>query len=998
MKIIRMIALWLIWIGALSHAGESEYYSLIRQAYHDKLYLFIEEKASDFLSKKSFDQRGERAQNIRKYLIASRVRRGAFKSALGGIEEFEELFPKSKILPSVRFYKAWVIFETGPQDKPGNAPAVSSAELIEMILGQLDNASERAMALYISGKDYYNHEDYKKAQNRFFELSRQYKKFTYIEQARFYLARSMYYLGSYHTSLKTVEDLIHRHKRSENLSNYHFWKGQCLYELGRLSEAKAQFYSGLHMNPSAKVKADIYYNLGWLYSQEGMLKKAEDAFTKLFSSDLQEYSRRYNNSARYQLATLYYDQEKFLDCIEQLKMVFVKESLKHETLLLAAQAQYNLKKYKLALENLKDAEKSLNNDVKLEAKKTKALVHYALGEYDAALKILKGMILPAVPLDFKIDIKLQIAEVYFGAGRYYEAQSIYRNLLMEESKSLDAGLHYKLALCALKTNPLIESYHQRTQIMLSPDEKRKAEQLEEVVEKLEKVLVLIWNMPRAKNTQAAKKGIEIPTKKYLLEKLAELTGSDLQKIRDEFLIKFKDLNPDSIEIDPKSAKMVNLKKEPARDSIYSVQFSLLKDRYLEKFKREKKRKISLKKVVKDHGKMADYYPMLQSIEIKYHLDMIIKMKSESPFLALAHFQKAKLFREQGKFIEAEDSYKRAIHHTADPKLKADYLYQLALTTYDEAANQSKDPRQRLIHINQVLSYLQEVKKLSHNNLEDIAHLNFSCYKLIAENDKAEQTIRNFLKVSKDKEAMNRLESNLIAHYLFLGRPLKAAQQMELFAVRVRKSHPDLAQEQLYKAAGLYLENSDRHEDGKKMLIGLSNELPASEWTFRASLDVLQLFYRDGDKEKVKDIISVFSKPANLNQELEFERQLALAQYDLMSKKYEDAFKKYQSLVSETVDFQKIRSKAQLGLAECLKNVDQSKAADAYLDFYYLNENHPKREYALYESCKLKIKNLKKNKPAAKDQLQQVKDELELLIRKISREEERKNLQAFLSEI
>ncbi|MBF0198885.1 MAG: tetratricopeptide repeat protein, partial [Planctomycetes bacterium] len=270
---------------------EAESYALIRQAYNDHLFLFVEEKSLDYLSQSQYDQEGDRAQKVFQYLIGGLMERGAQIQALRYIKEFETRYEKGSVVwPSIQFYKAWALFDAYT-DKGLAFPEEYTEINVSKVLDDVKHSlapRERMMALYKQGQDFFFREYYHEAQKVFSELTKKYLSFRDYENALFYLGKCYFYLPApdYNLAIKTFDELIAKRRRSQLLASYYFWKGACLYEKGRLDEAKSIFKDALQLDPDKETRVDLYYNLGWLDAAQGKLSSSLAYFEKLTDDDL----------------------------------------------------------------------------------------------------------------------------------------------------------------------------------------------------------------------------------------------------------------------------------------------------------------------------------------------------------------------------------------------------------------------------------------------------------------------------------------------------------------------------------------------------------------------------------------------------------------------------------------------------------------------------------------------------------------------------------------
>jgi DNA-binding MarR family transcriptional regulator len=102
---------------------------------------------------------------------------------------------------------------------------------------------------------------------------------------------------------------------------------------------------------------------------------------------------------------------------------------------------------------------------------------------------------------------------------------------------------------------------------------------------------------------------------------------------------------------------------------------------------------------------------------------------------------------------------------------------------------------------------------------------------------------------------------------------------------------------------------------------------------------------------------------------------------------------YESVMKASSEYPAIKSKATIELGKALKAHDPSRAADVFLQFYYLFPTHPKSQVALFESCRLRARLLRN----WSDEERKLKvDELQRLVAKLENQKERRDLNTYIS--
>ncbi len=982
---------------AVVAADEREDSDLVRHAYEDRLYLFVKEKGERYLEQASYNQAGPNTQVVRYCLIAGAVERGAFEESLAGVREFEKRFPEADLAPVVQLLKARSLFEGYVQDGaplPKEYAGERPAGIIARVRKEQAEKARRsipeehfARGLYVQGLDYFSLGDaasYRKANETLLELVTGHRRFPLIEDATFHLAQSYYFIDEFERALRFFKDLVEAGQKSKRLAEYVFWKGQCLFELKRLDEAHRLFDQALALDPPPHTRADLYYNLGWLFSYEGRNGDARECFRKLIMSpELQKHAVRYLDSARYKLASLLMIEKQYREGLAEILPVLESPILRHKAALLAGQFHYHLGEQEMAMERFKVADQSPDPIVRLEAEKSQALVFFDQGRYGDSQRILDELRKKEVPVDLKIDVMLQIAEVAFARGDTYTAQEIYQDLLQEKNSSLLPGLYYKLGQCSMKTHPLVELLFARQKLGLIPEKEIKAHpRIKLLLGQLDLVYPQLWEL-------AGQQGAGL-TRDRIIEIMLAVTGAEPQALNDEALkifhkaISIKKAKEIELATDKRLSEEEKLAKA---ERIATAKFRLLCDKFSELYAQGKLPKYddpaaTLKELVEPH-------PELQARTVRAYLEKVLEIRSESPFQALAYHDLSRLLLDEGLVSDAIACLEKAVRFAGHQRDKTRFLYQLALTQYKAGGVPEMDAQARTTHIKSALANLNLMEELQPNELQEpIASLRFKCYRAIHDHVRAEETLQRYL--STGGPAQDRMEEQLIQYYFDLQQPLKAAQQKLRYAARLKAAQPELYQRQAFEAALVYQTHQDPDwiKKGEDLMLALAEELPPSEWTLRAALKAINILHARGKNDKANELAGSFAEPRDMSPELQMEKEMALAFHELALGRAPMAIQRFREVMSHAVAGSPLRAQAFLQVAELLRDSSPEESADVYHQFYYLFPEHQLREEALKWCLRLRIRNLQ-NKGGA-DEIRH-KEEIRLLISKLSEAQDREKL-------
>jgi tetratricopeptide (TPR) repeat protein len=955
------------------HGGELEDLQLIRRAYEDQLFLFVDDKADDFLNSGKVDLQGNYAAEVRELMIGALVERGAFDEALSRMEEIEEHSPRLTYFKARALFGAYV--ERGEQ-----LPSEEKRpfELIESVLPYLEGM-EKVMANYLRFQDLFEIGEAKKAAEGLKEIINSHQRFRYIEDVKFLYGRSLYNQpeGLFSQALDVFSDLALKYPLSTRLARYHFWQGTCYFEMNDLDRAETSFLMALNKSTrqDRETKVDVHYNLGWLYVAMGRL---EDGTRQLEKVLLQspEYSARYQASTRYKLASIRLMKKDSMGCRDVLGPILRSSDLQHEASLLAAQASMVMGHWEDAMEDLLHAEMSTANDIRLEARRLLGKIYVEMNDFETAEGMLKSLVQHEVPLDFRIDVQLQLVDLYFRMDDIYRAQNIYLELLVERSRKLDAMLHFKLARCAMRSNPVVECIFKRDQLLKDLNSGRiSSSKFDEEKLDLEKRLVQVMSKVWIETAYAGTK----LSKSEVLEILEKLSGVSLESKTEELKLGY----------------LQDREKLPSDVGLESALYNAMVEALVKSFWDESR--------IPQYGKASEslmglggYYPALQVMNISRHLDHIINMDEESPYLALAYYEKARLYAQQSLTNDAVESLTHAIAHTAEPQKKSEYLIQLARMEIQLAKGIEGDPKTVNFKVKKAIDHLNDVAQLIPKISMEWVDLKFAAYRMLLDYDAAEQVLTDALLSFDDLPTVRRLEEQLISFYFSIGREIKSAQRRLVYAERLEGEDPTEAQRQRFDAALILFESKHGHQDGVTWLKKLAVSRPKSRWTFRAGLKCVDIAHRQGKTQEADNLLKVLLEEGKeLELALRLEVQMAVGQQAAARDDHLKAAEAYQSVMEASEGYPAIKAKATIELGKALKLRDPSRAADVFLQFYYLFPEHGKSQVALFESCRLRARLLGATaKNERGDQLM----ELNRLVAKLEKEKDRKDLEAYISEM
>lgn len=942
-------------------ADEFDQLSVIKRAHQDQLYLFVEEKASEFLQQQGLDMSRPWAQDAQYYLVSALVERGAYEEALRRCHTWA-LTPKLIYLKARALYEKMV--DSG---EPLSSDEQRPSELIQSVLSQLDGP-ERVMGKYVMAKDYFDIGEMSTSSALLLEIVEEHRHFRFYEDAKFLYGRSLYREDPprIEKALAIFKELMGELSHSQQSCRYAFWVAECYFVLNDLDQAEHYFKTSLELNADEDTILDVHYNLGWLYVAMGRIEAAVEHLSRVVNSSNVE-AERYQETARYQLASIAMNQNRANDVLKWLDPLLEKGLLENEAALLSAQAWMSLSEWDRAKVSLQSASQSLRDEVRLEAQRLMARVLLKMDDRVEAEAVLMKLINHEVPLDFHIDIQLQLAELYFSSGQIYPAQYIYLEVLKEKSRKHEPMLHYNLAKCAMSTNPLMECIYYRDKLL---DQGLYLKEKQRLEKKVRLVLSNMWIIASSKTAPFST--VE------MLDILAESTQTDLEKERDRVLDDYRERD---IAI-PGEVAMVSALYQRVVDIFIN---ELGVDGLIQNFENSRAKL----------GLLSQNLEALQLSKILSHFNHIINMADKSPYLSLAHYEKFKLFRQRDLMADAFESLSFAIENAAEPQLKADFLMDMARTQIQVAKTIDGDSQTRSHKLKMALECLDRLTEITpqRSRSPDVVDLRFTAHQLLLNYDQAESLLLEYIFELGSSAQARRFEEQLISFYQKTERPIQAAHRRLHLASQLDGAQ---AHRQKYKAALVFLEHVNTQSEGLDLLNELSDLTEMNEWTLRAKLKVVEMAPRGGSLEKAHVLMSnMMRQLSTMTPLMTLEVLLAKGHLLFALDQLEKAIELFEQVRDRSQSFASLRAEASLALGKALKKRDPNRSASIYLEFFYRFPAHSKAQEALYESCRLKAISLQGLSKA----LRQARiTELRRLLLQIKNQRERQSLVTYIDRL
>ena len=979
----HILCLVLLCFGFLK-AQDTKY---LESAFNDGLYLFVEQNAEQLLQQKAVLEQPTVVEKLNLLWVASLVKREAYELALKKIKSLVNN-NSSQLGSKIKFYKAISLFYVYvKKGEPVPENEMTPHDLLVEVELDLDVA-DRYISKFYRAWDLFEQGEYNRSSDLLNLLSSGIMPVELAERVKFLFSRSLFYSNppQYEKSLQILNELSSKYTKSSSMAQYHYWKAENYFEMNQLKNAEIEFKNVLKHQLDVETEIEVYHSLGWLYASMGDLEQSKKYLEMLLKPKWEMSAQRFRSSSAYKLSNIYLLLDQPASALQVIAPVLNDEVLKYHGELLTGRAYLALEAWEEAIEVLRRAVGSPVKTVRLEARRNLAKANFKLKRFQLALDGLKMLINDEVPLDFRIQIQLDLAKVYLEMGDVYVAQKIYNDLLRENSKNIEAGIHYQLSKCAQQTNPLIECVYLRDELKEKLLQNRisannYAIEKELLVEKVGSVLSRIWNMADAEDKkEMAMREKNLPYEKSIGKKnivfaLVALTDSNLEEMLKIIKDKYFEINS----------------QLPSKLGQESAVFNKLSEKFKEVFVDTEKIP-DYKNAITILSPLSNVYLKLQVMNITSHLDHVISLGKKSPYLALAYHDKANLFQEQGLLGVALECFFYAIETTTNPKLKSDYLLKLTkiyievaqkLGEEDNTRSSSKgkkmvDSKTQKFKVKQALSNLDKILELDQINHAEIVMLQHQCHLIVLDFQNAEKVLTNFIQSNYPLKEVIQIEDLLINFYLDQGLKDAAASQRLIHANRLQAHDPENAHKYIYLAALQILENKKGEEKGLNLLNKLVAVQPRDHWTYKAALKQVEVFQKIGKTDAAAHLLSLIKKENNnkLPDALQYEWQMVNGRLAMQQNDFKVASEYFKQVYDQVLPQHSLKPQAMLEYAGALEYLNQSAASDIYLHFYYQFSKHEYKESALLKSCQLKLNDLNRqkiseSKMVAKKQLHQL---------------------------
>jgi len=574
-----------------------------------------------------------------------------------------------------------------------------AAERFLKLIGEFPQSNLALQANYKLGKSYFKEKDYPKVIKVYKEFIEKYPQFqgTEIEEIYFLLGQAYLWSEQYKEAEETFSKLSSLYPEFELIKEAEYFRSLSLFKQEKYQEAIIKLEE-LIADGEDKTKNETYYLLArcWLNLEEydKAIEKFED-LKKLKAEDfllekvIFDLGLAYSRQGDKERAVL-----EFQEFIEKYPQSELIKSAHFEL----GKDLYNLKKYKLALSELKEISTA-------EALYLRGKAAEELGDKD-------GEILVFEELREKFPQSEYSQEAYFKLGNYYYNQKKYKEAIEEFKKISQVFPHSSL---------LSESYYWMAWSYFKLTEYQEAS---ECFKKVGEDDVNLELAQRAKFVAA--------------ESLYNL--KDYQKAREEYR-NFIEKYPEA---------------ELSENAQYAIAWTFLENKEYEPSIEEFKKLINTypesKFMEESQFRVAKGYFLLgKKDESKIALKKFIDGYTKSNFRAEALYLLSQMYLEEEEWMDSIIELERLVREYPDSKYFPDALYGLCLSYF------KKEEYEKAIEAGE--KYLKDYFKLQFG--DDISYIKAVCWEKIENQDKAitdyQSLISNFPQSPYIEKAKERLE-------------------------------------------------------------------------------------------------------------------------------------------------------------------------------------------------------------------------------------------------
>lgn len=426
------------------------------------------EDAINFLLQAIQDKKKNKFIDYSIYSIASIYEKmGDYESAEKYYDELISFYTESTLVPSARIRIGMCYFKLKDYQS-------SIIELNNPSLSNLPN-DMYSECLYYLANSYYRAQEYANAEKTYMEILHSFPGVSITHEVKYGLAWSCFQQKKYNDAYKVFNSLSDGPDTLAVKSFY--WKGESKRYAGQEADALDIYQDFIAKYPNNKLAAGVQYQLGVLYYNSEKF----DLSKKYLESSLSSYDNSVKDRAYTMLGEINLQEKDYPAARDNfnnaLNITNVDVDLQNRSLLGLGVAYYFLKNYKEAIAGLSEIEirdpnfekdklnfymaenmftsgqyeqaivrynnvDAANRSFGSQAMYGKAYALFNLKQYDHAADIFAEFI-KRYPNDNKIpDVKLRLADCYYGSKNYIGAANVYQDMFKSDKSVFDNPFTY----------------------------------------------------------------------------------------------------------------------------------------------------------------------------------------------------------------------------------------------------------------------------------------------------------------------------------------------------------------------------------------------------------------------------------------------------------------------------------------------------------------------------------------------------------------------------
>jgi tetratricopeptide (TPR) repeat protein len=426
------------------------------------------EDAINFFLQAIQDKRNNKFIDYTIYSLASVYEKiEDFESAVKYYDELISFHTESSLVPAARIRLGMCYFKLKDYQ----------SSILELNNPSLSSLSEDMYSenLYYLANSYYRAQEYANAEKTYKEILLKFPGVTITREVKYGLAWSYFQQKKYNDAYKLFNSVS---EGSDTLvAKSFYWKGESKRYAGQEADALDIYQAFIEKYPNNKLAAGAQYQLGVLYFNS----RKFDLSKKYLESSLISYDNSVKDRGYTMLGEISLQEKNYPDARDYfnkaLNITNVPVDLQNRSLLGLGVAYYFLKNYKEAISNLSEIdirdqsfeknklnfymaenlyaagqyEKAVvrydnvdpaDKDFGSQAMYGKAYALFNLKQFEHAAEIFSGFTKRYPGNDKITDVKLRLADCYYGSKNYSAAASVYKDIFKSDNTVFDNPFNY----------------------------------------------------------------------------------------------------------------------------------------------------------------------------------------------------------------------------------------------------------------------------------------------------------------------------------------------------------------------------------------------------------------------------------------------------------------------------------------------------------------------------------------------------------------------------